>query len=400
MEIPHHFGIYYSPALGPYRQADLEAFLPHLRAMQAKWVVLRADASRAIPENFIRGLIAEGFAPVLHFALPPRPEIEHEIVPLLRAYARWGVRYTAFFDRPNLRRFWGRAWSAGNLPDLLLDAFLPLAESAHAHGIQPILPPLAPGGDYWDTAFLRHVLEGIARRAAHLIPALVIGAYAWSEGKPLDWGAGGPEAWPDAAPYFTPPQSQDQRGFRIFEWYAAHAEAAWNRTPPVFLLGMGWRYGKAPSADVEKQNAAIARLFHGRELPDYVLGGAFWALTAPKGDEIAWVSADGAPKPVIAAVGEAAREAYAPQQAAPAESVYVLLPRREGRVPAAHLGTALAWLQESAATVGSALQEALRAEEIVVIGLPADFPPEVRAALKDHPRVKWLPPAGTHLAPK
>ena len=396
MGIPHHFGIYYSPTAGPYRQADLQAFLPHINATGAKWVMLKANSKRAVPEAFVRGLIDEGFTPVIHLDAPPSPDLEREASPLLHAYSRWGVKYICFFDAPNRRAFWGKAWQSGNLPELFLDAFLPLAESAHAHGITPILPPLLPGGDYWDTAFLRHVLEGVVRRAKHLIPSLALGAYAWSEGKPLDWGAGGPEAWPEALPYFTPEGSQDQRGFRVFEWYAAHARAVWNREPKIFLIGMGWRYGQAPSEEVEKRNAEIARMFRQGELPDYILGGAFWALTAPEGDEIAWVAPDGSPKPIIAKVGMAAQEG----QSEGKKGVYVLLPRKNGRVPAAHLGAALAWLQNTAATVGSIPQEALRAEEIIIIGSPADYPPQVRAQLSAHPKATWLPPAGTYPAPE
>ncbi len=59
-------------------------------------------------------------------------------------------------------------------------------------GLQPIFPPLEPGGDYWDTAFLEAALASLKRRAPDLINQIVLALYAWTYDQPLDWGAGGP----------------------------------------------------------------------------------------------------------------------------------------------------------------------------------------------------------------
>ena len=63
------------------------------------------------------------------------------------------------FDRPNLRANWpAAAWAQSNLVERFLDVFQPLALAAVQAGLIPVFPPLEPGGDYWDTAFLRSCL--------------------------------------------------------------------------------------------------------------------------------------------------------------------------------------------------------------------------------------------------
>ncbi len=123
------YGIYYSPVAGPYRQADLEAYVPILHMLGAQWLVVRSTAARAIPEGFLRGLLQAQITPVVHFAVPLDTPLD-EMRPLLRAYARWGVKHVLLFDRPNMRAAWGSAWHQPDLPGRFLDAFTPLAAQA------------------------------------------------------------------------------------------------------------------------------------------------------------------------------------------------------------------------------------------------------------------------------
>jgi len=97
---------------------------------------------------------------------------------------------------------------------------------------------------------------------------MALGAYAWTYRRPLDWGAGGPESWPATQPYNTPAESQDQIGFRIFDWYQAAAMAEIGRPLPILLLRAGSRPGdnldSSQNTDLRKhaeQNIAIAQLF-------------------------------------------------------------------------------------------------------------------------------------------
>jgi len=399
---PRRYGLYYSPEAGPYRQADLEAYLPILQSIGAGWLVLRSTANRAVPEDFITGLLEADIQPFIHLAPALDVPLE-EVQPLLRAYARWGVRHVALFDRPNRRAVWGRAWASPDLPARFLDAFQPLAEAALAEGLTPFFPPLEPGGDYWDLAFLRAALEGLQRRAPDVAERLALSALAWSEGKPLDWGAGGPEIWPQAQPYYTPAESQDHRGFRIFDWYAAEARAALGRVPDLFLVGMGSRYGREPEDEVTAKNQAIATRFWENALPEHVAGGAFWVLTAPADHPeaaAAWMSPTGKPRPIIAALRPESPSAHGlPSDFAAPGHTYLLLPPFEQGVPPHYLSAALPWLQSGRATVGFQIGEALHADQIIVLGQTTDYPPQTLATLRTANKpVHWLSVTGTEVA--
>jgi hypothetical protein len=80
----------------------------------------------------------------------------------------------------------------------------------------------------------------LRRGSLQLLQSLALGAYAWVGEHPLTWGAGGPERWPGTRPYITPPDQQDQRGFYIFDWYKAIAQAILGKSPDILLLKR-WR---------------------------------------------------------------------------------------------------------------------------------------------------------------
>ena len=221
----NRIGFHYYPDAFHYRESDLQRWLPELVALKASWLVVQSPADRAIPEHFITSLMKAGIQPIIQFILPlaemPQPE---KLEPILAAYARWGVRGVIFYDRPNNRSSWNATtWVQQGLVDRFLERFLPLANLAMQNGLNPIFPPLEPGGNYWDTAFLRATLETLEqKKQTLLLQNLVIAAYAWNKHDSLNWGEGGPQHWTDTHPYFTPPNQQDQRGFRIFDWYNRH----------------------------------------------------------------------------------------------------------------------------------------------------------------------------------
>ena len=66
----NRIGFHYYPDYNHYRDKDLHKWLPELDALGATWLTLLAPGGRAIPENFIRGLISQGIEPILHFKLP------------------------------------------------------------------------------------------------------------------------------------------------------------------------------------------------------------------------------------------------------------------------------------------------------------------------------------------
>jgi hypothetical protein len=136
---------------------------------------------------------------------------------------------------------------------------------------------------------------------------LAISAYGWTNRRSIDWGAGGPEYWPDARPYFTPANSQDQLGFRIYQWYQAVAQAVLQRPCPVFLLQAGlpshpdrvkenelssaeqtsvmkevftWATGKDLTAEKTPENLPPPEL----DLPEEVEACCFWLLATDRGN--------------------------------------------------------------------------------------------------------------------
>jgi len=353
---PHtRLGFHYYPDTWHYRQNDLSQWLPELKALGASWLTLMAPMDRAIPEAFLKGLVQEGIQPVLHFHLP----LTHPIPPssldlLFHAYAEWGVRYVVLFDRPNRRTSWSAsAWAQSDLVERFLDLYLPLANAALQAGLTPVFPPLEPGGDYWDTAFLRAALASMVRRRQDsLLSALHLGAYAWADEHPLNWGAGGPERWPGARPYFTPMGQEDQRGFYIFDWYLAQAQAVLGEPRPILLLGAGSRLKSQPNHpnyEVDEiahatTNLAIARLLTQSDplnkafepVSPYVLACHFWLLTsAPDGPYApqAWYQPDGYVLPVVTAMKQWVEKISQGTKAAPVPNQPLVAPQSGNIAP-------------------------------------------------------------------
>ncbi|NMC78620.1 MAG: hypothetical protein GYA59_04585 [Chloroflexi bacterium] len=316
---PSRIGFHYYPDALHYRASDLQTWTPELKNMGVSWLVLQSPLDRAIPEAFITGLLDEQIEPIIQFnfslASPPDPD---DLRPLFTSYQRWGVRSVLLFDRPNARSSWpASGWTQKDLVNRFLDVYLPLANLALYAGLVPVLPPLEPGGSYWDTAFLRSTLELLAKRKEmQLLENLVISAYAWSGGHSLNWGAGGPERWPNSRPYFTSPDEEDQRGFRIFDWYKAIAQVTLGRTPPIMLLGAGIPTDplqiQAETAEEEKHaatNLAVAKLLAGETvadpddpnemleaIPEEVIACNFWLLATGANSPYqsqAWFHEDG-----------------------------------------------------------------------------------------------------------
>jgi len=409
-------GFHYYPDTLHYTESDLRTWIPELKALGAAWLVLTCPPDRAIPEPFITGLIREGIEPILHFDLPlidpPKPEAFQL---LFSMYARWGVRYIALFDRPNTRLAWGStSWAHADLVERFLDIYIPLADTALEAGLVPVFPPLEPGGDYWDLSFLSAALKGIHRRGyTQLLNSLALAAYAGVEERPLSWGAGGPERWPGTRPYFTPSGQEDQRGFYIFDWYLAVAQAIRHDPPEILLFGAGSRLRENAEDDLpfanfhthRNENLALARLVVGGEdlnpemkalepIPPQVKACCFWLLAAsPDSPQVsqAWFQPDGSALPIVAALHQLraqaiqpAEPALSPQPAtdtpipAPVHVIdhYLLLPLYEWGVVEWHLDVVRPYLLRHHPTLGFSLAEAALAKHVTILGGEQIFPEE------------------------
>jgi len=314
-------GFHYFPDTLHYRVRDLETWLPDLNRMGARWLTLQAPHERAIPEQFIVGMLKGGIKPILHFHLPTRSPIHHGALRLLfRSYARWGVQWISLFDRPNCRAGWDPSdWAQQDLVERFLDIFVSIAEIAIEEGLKPIFPPLEPGGDYWDLSFLQSALQSLQRRnRSRLLDYVALSAYAWTGSKPLDWGRGGPDHWKNARPYQTPDGSEDQIGFRIFDWYLAISRLELGRSLPIFLL----KAGSIPSDQLEPQTGKPDLIAHSRTnlairdlleqdaaesaqsdvIPAEVQACCFWLLASDQRSvfkDQAWFGSDGEKLPVV-----------------------------------------------------------------------------------------------------
>ncbi len=397
---------YYQDSLH-YRETDLALWVPELTAMGVSWLVLKSPVDRAIPEQFIRGLVESGIEPLIDFDLSlAKPVAVSDLALLFKAYSRWGVHGVLLFDRPNANQSWTKAtWARQDLVERFLDRFLPIGASALEEGLIPILPPLEPGGSYWDTSFLKSMLTSLVRRnPAQLLEKLVFSAYAFNNQHDLNWGAGGAQKWTTTRPYFTPPDQQDHKGFRIMDWYREISLTVLERECPIILFGVG-----APADPVNDEtctytaeehrqiNQNIARLLEPQQnaeldetlagleaVPSNVIASNFWLLAADdegSGASQAWFG----PSNDFSATVQALKDLNSqcsPQGAGKSKNAqdpdhpiehYLLLPTFEWGIADWHLEVIRPFIKKHLPTVGFSLDEAQLARNVTIIGNHQSF---------------------------
>ena len=404
------YGFYYYPDTIHYRENDIHRWIPELHALGASWLTLLAPVDRAVPESFIRPIIDAGIQPIIHLPLSMTGSwITDELGIFFDAYSHWGVKYITLFDRPNLLRNWSPStWAQKNLVERFLDIFLPIADQVLKAGLVPVFPPLEPGGDYWDIAFLFSALQGLQRRGRQdLLDQLVLSAYAWSGNRSPNWGAGGPERWPRTRPYSTPQNSEDHLGCRIFDWYLPADEAALGKSLPIILLAAGSRIGdqldpSSPPVDMPGhswQNMTLVRLMSGRSqefdpVPPQVLTCNFWLLSAEQNDPAlndAWYKPGEERLPVVSmgkeweSSGGADPSTSSKFLSSPASnfnasrpiSHYLLLPTFEWGVADWHLDAIRPFINKYQPTIGFSAVEASHAKKVTVIGGATTIPESI-----------------------
>ncbi|HUV28511.1 MAG TPA: hypothetical protein VMW34_14220 [Anaerolineales bacterium] len=428
----NRIGFHYYPDHDHYRESDLHTWLPELKTLGASWLTVKAPGNRAIPEFFITGLINHNIEPILHFQLPLEvsPPVR-DLELLFTNYARWGVHYAILYDSPNHRASWSpTSWSQNDLVERFLDLFIPPAEAAAKSGLTPVFPPLTPGGDYWDTAFLRASLQAIERRGNYyLLDRLAISANAFAGNRPLNWGSGGPEHWPEARPYQTKGEGQDQRGFCIYDWYIAIAQAVLGEAHPIILLKLGSSSGEPKSethdqsahvrrtvamaqalagpASTPKNNPSLATVHH---LPPEVLCGNFWLLCADPASRFAdqaWFlpGSKGSPKAQALIRWHSSPEGKADPKTTPIQinhqpiPHYLILPAFEWGIADWHLNAARPFIRKYRPMIGFSLNYAFLAERVTVVGDDEQFPESALDQLRNAGcRVERISGDGTSIA--
>ena len=398
---------YYTDTLH-YAEKDLQTWLPILKKMKASWLVLQTSENRSIPEFFIRGLIEEGISPVIHFTVPLGANLEKELFPLIYTYGKWGVHEAIFFDRPNLRSSWqDNAWAQADIVDAFANIYLPLANMAIDSGINPGLSPLYPGGSYWDTTFLKSVLEKfISRRQSSVMNNLFLSAYGWYNHHSLDWGAGGPQKWINAKPYQTPQGEQDHKGFRINEWYSSIAHTVTGKRYPIILLGAGIPCDPAQANLINfrwdnhaELNMAISRLLEGelvlnpeqngaylKPIKDEVMACCFYKLASdlkPGEMDFAWYHGTQANIPVTneylnwidinsGQIDSPVAKISHPDSGR-SISHYLLLPVYEWGIADWQLDVIRPFVKKYQPTIGFSIEEASMADQVTVLGSRQSF---------------------------
>ena len=375
-------GFHYFPDDSHYAERDLEEWLPTLLRLSAHWLVLHATPGRLIPEPFLKGLIEAGIRPVVWIKGRVDEVPSEQLSPALSSYSEWGVREVVVFDRPNMRSSWAtHEWARSALVERFVDRMLPILQLERASGLNPIFPPLEPGGDYWDTAFLESALQSMLRRGHRsLLDDLHLAIYARTFGKPLEWGYGGPEEWASSRPYNTPDDSQDQIGFRTFDWYAATTAAVMGKTLPMIVVAGG---PASTMEDGDNEIASILRAVQSGQLPQSVLGFNFYMLSASPGTPesvSAWYDSPAQPRAVVGSAKrllDAGGLSDAASVGSKALSHFVLLP--DGPMSEDTWAAVKTLVRDG--VIGFSPEEALQADKVTILGDEAAVPPSVERRL-------------------
>lgn len=323
--LPNRLGFHYFPDFLHYTEKDIQRWLPALKEINAQWLVIQSPLNRAIPEDFIRRLSVNRINLVIAFNAPLSDPIDwHDLELFAAYYGKWGAKYAMLNQYPNQQSAWAVGqWSDSGLIDSVISQFIRFGSLCLDNGIRPVFPLLTPGSDYWDLAFLKIALTKLKEDAPPSIQNnFVLSAAAWDWGKPLDWGAGGQERWPKVKPYKLPQESQNQLGFRTYDWYVPIAREVFGKSIPVLLLQAGIVH--APQNPAEKilpssleKLQAIYRLLKGENvfealdesrllqpISSDVIGCCFYLLSSdsPAHQACRWYSSDGLRLPPAQAI--------------------------------------------------------------------------------------------------
>lgn len=385
-------GFYYRPDDLHYSQADLHNWLSVLKNLQIRWFVLRGSMERAVPQPFIQGLQLAGIEPIIHIPTSMHDLKIEQLDALLPSYADWGIRYTVVGDRPNLREMWKpSAWARGGLVEQFVDKFIPVWKAQRNHGFDPIFPALEPGGDYWDTAFLQSSLKSLQRRSlSDLASELILAVYAWSYGKPLNWGTGGPASWPETKPYHTPDGSQDQVGARIVDWYSHISRSVTGSPLDMLVMAGGVHPQERETTDQDSQaeiHASLARDVLMSKYSENLVGFCFYSLTADPAQQVSgWYDMNLAGSRSAEAIERLMLAVPEPKAASsPIKPIahYILLPTHAGRDMSSDWAGIEPLVMALKPAIGFSPEEARLARQVLLIGEEESFPADCERMLSD-----------------
>ncbi len=240
----NRIGLHFFSDTDHYQVKDLTLWLSEFKQMKISWLVLESPVNYAIPEEFIKNVINQGITPIIYFNMRVNSSTKpDDLRVILASYARWGIKYIVLFNSPNLKRNWEEGtWSQADLVDRFIDRYVGFTDLVISLGMIPVFSPLQPGGDYWDTTFLKKYLLTLQqRRLVSLLSGIHIAVSAQSFDKPIDWGKGGSSSWAPKMPYsdVVSEDSQDHIGMQTWEWYTEIVHSITKTVPKIFLFWYG-----------------------------------------------------------------------------------------------------------------------------------------------------------------
>jgi hypothetical protein len=301
-------GFHWFPDYRHYERRYFDIFIPELKAMGGSWLVLLSEGLTPIPDWFLRGLIEQNIEPIIRIYTPFVTFIDQAgLRRVCQHYAGLGAHYVHVFNEPNLKIEWAE-WNSEGLPARFMDFLIPCLETMYkVEEIIPVFTPLSPGGNYWDTSFLKTALAVMNQRGKkYLYDKMAVGIHNYAFNKPLTWGKGGSTRWSCAKPYQRIPGCEDHTGFYQFEWYDEIIRQRTGRRLPLIGCENGVRPGDADDprspaingALHAERSAAMCEMMMNGEVPYYFFNNAFWLLAAEDENPFAhhrWYRPNGEP---------------------------------------------------------------------------------------------------------
>ncbi|MCD6355880.1 MAG: hypothetical protein J7L66_01235 [Anaerolineaceae bacterium] len=318
-KINSRLGFHYFLDSERFQDTDAEFWVNILHKFNTKWLVIKNPKNRAVPEEFIRRIEKNNINIVLDLNQDLKNNTDFAgIRTLIEVYGKWGVKYAYLYQKPNSFTSWTeKDWDSLDIVKEHFKKFYRFADICIANNVKPIFSPLYPGGNYWDLAFLEKSLSLISLNCSQaVVRNLILSAYGWDWGHSINWGAGGKSKWPAAGPFSKNKDTQNQQGFRTYQWYLEISEKILGQKPPIIILEAG-KPGEPISNFLNTaENYApkvkiISRLLSGvnvysphdsnhllASIPKEVIACTFFILSADHESDLLpyrWFAADGSP---------------------------------------------------------------------------------------------------------
>ena len=254
------FGFHYFRDVENFTLSEAKKWANVLLDFNVKWLVVQNPKNRAIPEYFIKSFSSAKITIIVDFNLTSYKDFNlSEIEPLLNVYGKWGVKYANLFHQPNTQAFWGESkWNSMDIVKAHSGSFHNFAKLCMDKNIVPVFPPLHPGGEYWDLAFLERSLSLIKTDLPQfIIDSMSMSVYGWDWNHPISRNTNGKLKPSTMKPFAERTSSKNQIGFRTYETYLKIAERVLGNKLPVVIFEAGIPNGNFRDNEYVKEKREV-----------------------------------------------------------------------------------------------------------------------------------------------